>query len=99
MAVWCSLWSFGTFFPFWYVWTTKNLATHQVGLIFAYWAAVYFGHFLKIAQGSQFLATYFSGTIYVLILTKNGLGYIFCKLILSLWSLFERTEPHLQSST
>jgi hypothetical protein len=23
----CSLWSFGTFFPFWYVWTTKNPAT------------------------------------------------------------------------
>jgi hypothetical protein len=27
MAVWCSLWSFGIFFPFWYVWTKKNLAT------------------------------------------------------------------------
>jgi hypothetical protein len=25
--VWYSLWSFGTFFPFWYVWNTKNLAT------------------------------------------------------------------------
>jgi hypothetical protein len=24
----CSLWSFGTFFPFWYVWTKKNLATN-----------------------------------------------------------------------
>jgi hypothetical protein len=22
-----SLWSFGTFFPFWYVWSKKNLAT------------------------------------------------------------------------
>jgi hypothetical protein len=27
MAVWYSLWSFGRFFPFWYVWTKKNLAT------------------------------------------------------------------------
>jgi hypothetical protein len=27
MAVGCSLWSFGIFFPIWYVWTTKNLAT------------------------------------------------------------------------
>jgi hypothetical protein len=27
MAVWYSLWSFGIFFPFWYVWTMKNLAT------------------------------------------------------------------------
>jgi hypothetical protein len=27
MAVWYSLWSFGIFFPFWYVWTYKNLAT------------------------------------------------------------------------
>jgi hypothetical protein len=27
MAVWCSLWSFGIFFPFWYVLTEKNLAT------------------------------------------------------------------------
>jgi hypothetical protein len=27
MAVWYSLWSFGIFFQFWYVWTKKNLAT------------------------------------------------------------------------
>jgi hypothetical protein len=27
MAVWYSLWSFGIFFPFWYVWTKENLAT------------------------------------------------------------------------
>jgi hypothetical protein len=27
MAVWYSLWSIGTLFPFWYVWTKKNLAT------------------------------------------------------------------------
>jgi hypothetical protein len=27
MAVWCSLCSFGIFFPFWYVGTKKNLAT------------------------------------------------------------------------
>jgi hypothetical protein len=27
MAIWYSLWSFGIFFPFWYVWTNKNLAT------------------------------------------------------------------------
>jgi hypothetical protein len=27
MAVWYSLWSFDIFFPFWYVYTKKNLAT------------------------------------------------------------------------
>jgi hypothetical protein len=27
MAGWYSLWSFGIFFPFWYDWTKKNLAT------------------------------------------------------------------------
>jgi hypothetical protein len=27
MAVWYSLWSFCIFFPFWYFWTKKNLAT------------------------------------------------------------------------
>jgi hypothetical protein len=27
MAVWFSLWSFGIFFPFWYFWTKKSLAT------------------------------------------------------------------------
>jgi hypothetical protein len=27
MAVRCSWWSFGIFFPFWYVWTRNNLAT------------------------------------------------------------------------
>jgi hypothetical protein len=27
MNVWSSLCSFGIFFPFWYVWTKKNLAT------------------------------------------------------------------------
>jgi hypothetical protein len=27
MAVWYSLWSFGIFFPFWYVCIKKNLAT------------------------------------------------------------------------
>jgi hypothetical protein len=27
MAVWYSLWSFVIFFPIWYVWTKKNLAT------------------------------------------------------------------------
>jgi hypothetical protein len=26
-AIWYSLWPFGVFFPFWYVWTEKNLAT------------------------------------------------------------------------
>jgi hypothetical protein len=26
-TVWCSLWSFGTFFPFWYVRTKTKLAT------------------------------------------------------------------------
>jgi hypothetical protein len=27
MAIWYGLWSFGTVFSFWYVWTKKNLAT------------------------------------------------------------------------
>jgi hypothetical protein len=27
MTIWYSLWSFGIHFPFWYVWTKKNLAT------------------------------------------------------------------------
>jgi hypothetical protein len=27
MAVWYSLWSFVIFFPIWYAWTKKNLAT------------------------------------------------------------------------
>jgi hypothetical protein len=27
MAVWYSLWSFVPLFPFWYVWTKKDLAT------------------------------------------------------------------------
>jgi hypothetical protein len=27
MAVWCCLWSFGIFFPFWHVWAKNNLAT------------------------------------------------------------------------
>jgi hypothetical protein len=27
MSVWYSLWSFGVFFPIWYVWTKKNPAT------------------------------------------------------------------------
>jgi hypothetical protein len=27
MAVWYTLWSFGIFFPFWYVWSKTNLAT------------------------------------------------------------------------
>jgi hypothetical protein len=26
MAIWYSLWSFSILFPFWYVWTKKNLA-------------------------------------------------------------------------
>jgi hypothetical protein len=27
VAIWFILWLNGTFFPFWYVWTDKNLAT------------------------------------------------------------------------
>jgi hypothetical protein len=27
MAVWYTLWSFGIYLPFWFVWTEKNLAT------------------------------------------------------------------------
>jgi hypothetical protein len=27
MAVWYGLWSFGIFFPIWYVWIKKKLAT------------------------------------------------------------------------
>jgi hypothetical protein len=29
MDVWYSWWSFGIYFPFWYVWTKKNLATQH----------------------------------------------------------------------
>jgi hypothetical protein len=35
MAVWYSLWSFVIFFPFWYVWIKKNLATLQQTSTFA----------------------------------------------------------------
>jgi hypothetical protein len=36
MAVWYSVWSFGIFSPFWFVWTKKNLATlTQIGFILA----------------------------------------------------------------
>jgi hypothetical protein len=34
MATWYCLWSFGIFFPFWYVRTKKNLATLVLPLIF-----------------------------------------------------------------
>jgi hypothetical protein len=27
MAIWYNFWPFGIFFPFWYVWIKKNLAT------------------------------------------------------------------------
>jgi hypothetical protein len=27
MAIWYNLWPFGVFFPFWYDWIKKNLAT------------------------------------------------------------------------
>jgi hypothetical protein len=32
MAVWCSLWSFGILFTFWYFWIKKNLATLEAGI-------------------------------------------------------------------
>jgi hypothetical protein len=35
MAVWYSMWSFLIFFPIWYVWIKKNLATlFQTRLLF-----------------------------------------------------------------
>jgi hypothetical protein len=33
MAFWYNLWSFGIFFPIWYVWTKKNLATLETETI------------------------------------------------------------------
>jgi hypothetical protein len=32
VVVWYSLWSFGIFLPFWYVWTKKNLASQMYTL-------------------------------------------------------------------
>jgi hypothetical protein len=38
MAIWYSLWSFGIFFPFWYVGAKKNLATLILANI-SFWAS------------------------------------------------------------
>jgi hypothetical protein len=47
----------------------------QIGRIFALWAIVCFGQFLKNNSNSpQFWATFFQSIDYVVILTKNGLG-------------------------
>jgi hypothetical protein len=50
----------------------------KIGRIFAQWAIVYFGQFLKRYRKSpQSLAAFYQSLDDVLILTKNGLGYIF----------------------
>jgi hypothetical protein len=50
----------------------------QIGQIFAYWAIVYFGQFFENDIISpNFWATLFNGKSYVVIFTKNSLGYIF----------------------
>jgi hypothetical protein len=54
----------------------------QIGLIFAHWAIVFFWPvFLKITEVTQItgVAQYFGlliSTVFVLIMSKNGLGYI-----------------------
>jgi hypothetical protein len=49
----------------------------QIGRIFAQWAIVYFGQWFEIyIISANFWATFLCDTSYVLILTKNGLGYI-----------------------
>jgi hypothetical protein len=49
----------------------------QIGRIFANWAAVYFGLLLEnYKSGANYWDTFFHDAIYVLILTKNGSGYI-----------------------
>jgi hypothetical protein len=68
MTVWYRLWSFGILFPFWYVWTKKNLATltwpasgrlpswsqgDQIGRIFAQLLIVYFGQFSENLEKEQ----------------------------------------------
>jgi hypothetical protein len=45
----------------------------RFGRILAYWATVYFGQCFESHR--SFLVTFFHGTRYVLICTKNGLGY------------------------
>jgi hypothetical protein len=49
----------------------------QIGRIFAQWAIVYYEQFFENYRSSPHLCyTVFTGIDYVLILTKNGLGYI-----------------------
>jgi hypothetical protein len=48
-----------------------------IGRIFAYWAFFYFRQLFKIKRfSSNFWATFVHGKSYVLILTKNCLGFI-----------------------
>jgi hypothetical protein len=51
----------------------------QIVRILDYWAIVFFGLFRKITEVAQmFGLLYFNGISNLLILTKNGLGYILC---------------------
>jgi hypothetical protein len=52
----------------------------QIGRIFALWAIVYCGHFFENNRiSTSFCATFFLIKDYVLITTKNALGYIFAE--------------------
>jgi hypothetical protein len=50
----------------------------RIGLIFAYWAIVFFGQFFEnYTRSTNFGASFFTDyATYVLILTKNSFGYI-----------------------
>jgi hypothetical protein len=49
----------------------------HIGLIFASWAMIYYGQFLKITERAQIFGLLFSAEkSYVIISTKSGLGYI-----------------------
>jgi hypothetical protein len=49
----------------------------QIGRICAYWVTVFFGQFQGNYRNSQcFLTKFFRGKSYVLIFTRNWLGYI-----------------------
>jgi hypothetical protein len=60
----------------------------QIGRKFVHWVVVYLDQFYSNDRsGRKNLATFFNGVSYALILTKNGLGYIFVRFFYKLvWS-------------
>jgi hypothetical protein len=65
-----------------------------------YWATVYFGQiFLKIAKVSKSLVYFFHNQIFILIETKNGLGYLLGDYLQThLVTLVDRQEQGCQIS-